>query len=564
VIRPRARGFGISCGPAPESLRHPYLHTGASGRGGAHEIWGAVDPRVASVEVVLASGRRLTAETTTGERYEGRWSGALRFFLLEARWARADHPLYVRLLAADGALLGVAGAEGYGADRRSGGRLVARGRVGPVRWALRAFTQLAHAPLPGDEERVVRKRCVGFVVLDSGQRGGPTCDDPDYAQVPPIDVSRTCKPLGVQVYGMLRPGRRVEAVLGDGRHLRPRTFPLPRSFGRMRAFVLALPPDVALRSLATVGAGGREVLIDRIGPGVADCPNASSGWIFGFGLEMPRFGPGPPVLQLRDHGELLCATLGLPHPQNLDCGRPPLEAEDSWLFSRVTPEGTTVAGVVPPDVASVEVTFAGAGTQVVPTGAPAPYAGRYRDLIRTFSLAIPGEHPPRTVTLEGPDGKRLASRPVFGGPEPERPPELVLRARGGWRLYASTLRDATTARRFGCLQLTRGEPRDDALGCGGLGSHRALVSCRPWGVLVYGLVDAAVRGVELRSTAGTTRARIVSLRGLGIDRRAFLAELPASAGLRALVVRGKRTRTLRKRLPPASRQCGYDESIWTG
>jgi hypothetical protein len=74
-------------------------------------------------------------------------------------------------------------------------------------------------------------------------------------------------------------------------------------------------------------------------------------------------------------------------------------------------------------------------------------------------------------------------------------------------------------------------------------------------------VDLRVRRVEVRTTRGTFFTGTTSLRRAGIRGRAFLAELPASSGLRWVVIRGKRTRRVYAQLPPAQRQCGYSESI---
>jgi hypothetical protein len=563
VLRPRDRGHGSSCGPAPERLRGSYV-TSRRRRSGLNYAWGAVDPQVASVEVVFASGRRLAAETTSGDAYRGRWAGRLRFFLIEARWPRADYPLYVRLLGEGGQMLGAVDAGSYdeGRPRKT---VVARGRVANARWALRAFTRPAHAPLPSNEERVVTERCLEIDVSGPGnfpQSGGSSCDNPDLPIAPLLDIQRTCGPIGLQIVGMVPRGAGVVAVLGDGRRVRPELVSLPRRFGDVRAFALALAPHVALRSLATVEGGRREVQIRGVGPGVADCPNTSSGYLFGFDFELPTYGPGPAVLQLRDHGELLCATLGAFHPDNRDCGRPPLDEEGSWALWDATPEGTTVAGVVAPAVGSVEVLFEDAATQVVPVTAASGYTGAYRDLIRVFSITIPGEHQPRALRFYGLDGRRLYSNRVYSEPEFVQAPRDVLRTASGWRLAAGIVGGGALAgRRLPCLQLTRGEPSDEWLACTFADAKQVRATCRPRRTLVYGQVDSRVRRVEVRTTRGTFFTGTTSLRKVGIRGRAFVAELPASSGLRWVIIRGKRTRRLYAQLPPPQRQCGYSESI---
>ena len=84
--------------------------------------------------------------------------------------------------------------------------------------------------------------------------------------------------------------------------------------GRRRAFGLAIARDVALRTLVLSEGGHRRRVLGGIGPGLADCPDSSTGYLLGFDLAPPRFGSEPPALKLRDEGTLLCATLGLPGP----------------------------------------------------------------------------------------------------------------------------------------------------------------------------------------------------------------------------------------------------------
>jgi hypothetical protein len=540
----------------------------ASSRGPAR-AWGFVSAEVATVEIVFARGRRLATATTAGSRYRGRHAGKLRFFLVEARLRHGDGPLYARLLDAKGALLAAVDAARYYA-RREHPVDVARGRVGEAVWTLRAFTTRALSPLPGDEERVTTSRCVGLSLPNRfasrfPQNHSYACDDPDFPRRDAFDVARTCGPIGIRIVGLVPPGSRLQAVLGNGRHLPVRLHALPHRFGALRAFALALAPEVALRALVSIGDGRRHVVSGGIGPGVADCPNASSGYFSGSGFDfgMPRFGPEPPSLQLRDDGVLLCATLGLPDPDGRDCGHPPLDERESWVLSRVTADATTVAGVVPPTVGSVELLLAGGERHVVPTMLESPYTGRYRGLIRVFSITVPGGHEPRRVTLNGLDGRPLTTIPVYRPPTFERVPRPLLRIRGGWTLGAGIVRFAfpgSGPRRLACLQLVRGgEFSDDPFACTLADSIPVRVSCRPQRMLVYGRLAPGVRGVELRTTEGTVEARTASLRPLGTSGRAFVAEVPRRAGLRSIVVRSARTKRHRLRLPPADRQCGYQE-----
>jgi hypothetical protein len=567
VLRARARSRSTSCGGgAPEGLRSPMIHVNTHGSG-RNDVWAAVSPEVAAVDVVFASGRRLHATTTAGERYRGRHAGSVRFFLIDGRWPRTDYPLYLRLLAADGSLLAAAEADSSFPDGPRHQTVVARGRLGEATWTLRAFTEPRLGSLPGAEERLVRARCLSFRARGRGpfpQGGGSECDLPDYPQLPLLGLDRTCGPIGIQAFGLLRPGARIVAELGDGSRVRPRTFSLPRRFGGMRAFALPLPPTVALRKLIRIEEGHREVELGGVGPGVADCPDtlSSYGFYFAFSFELPKPVPEP-ALELRDEGVLLCATLGRPDPERYDCGRPPLDPDDSWVLSQATPQGTAVAGVVPAGVAAAEVGFADGGVQVVPTAPHGTYTGRYRDYVRVFSLSVPGEHQIGTVRLHGGDGKRLATVDTYRPPEFERKPRTVLRSASGWQIVAGRVRYFGERRtyRFSCLELVRGKPSDNPNACLPGTIKSAQVSCGPKRTVVYGQVAAATRRVELQTTAGTFPARMESLRRVGLSGRVFLAELPPHAGLRRVLIHRERVRRIYTQLPPPARQCGYSESL---
>jgi hypothetical protein len=241
------------------------------------------------------------------------------------------------------------------------------------------------------------------------------------------------------------------------------------------------------------------------------------------------------------------------------------------VLTQATPQGTTVAGIVPPGVAAAEVVFTDGSVQVVPTAPDGAYTGRYRDYVRVFSLSVPGEHPIRRVRLKAVDGKRLATAETYHPPEFEREPKTVLRSPSGWRVAAGSVRYSLGERTrvFDCLQLVRGKPSDDPNAwpsddpnaCIPGPIKGARVTCDPRRTVVYGHVAAATRRIELETTAGTFRARVASLRRVGLSGRVFLAELPPDAGLRRVLIHGKRVRRLYTQLPPPARQCGYGESL---
>jgi hypothetical protein len=550
-----------SCGAGDPELSHPMISFDQGGRGSPSFIWGFVPPEVVSVELVSADGRRIPARTTAGSPYHGKHAGEVRFFLQEARLRRGDAPLYVRLLDADGALLAAVDTAFLGDGDHRGAAQVARGRLAAARWALRAFAARQLAPLPGDEERVVTRHCVALEVRRSGsgwdplQTGSYACDDPDYLRPVDMDVSRSCGPAGIQISGLADAGVRLRAVLGDGSRRRVALHSLPPRFAGRRAFALVLAPTVALRQLVAIEDGRREVEVDGIAPGVFDCPGSSTGYLFAFGSE-PAFGPGPPALQLRDDGVLLCATLGMPDPERGDCGRPPLDAESSWVLTHETDDATLVAGVVPPEVGSAAVVLGNGQSQAVPTAPPGGYSGRYRDLIRTFSLSIPGRQEVRRVVLFGLDGKRLFATRLFTPPTFEIEPALLKRTPSGWRLGVGQVRFA--GRHVPCVQLARGDFSLEPLACAFGRSRMVRAACSPKRTLLFGWLPG-VRSVEVTTTRRRFSQRGLSARRLGIRRLAFVVELGPNEALRSLRFPGRKPQ--RFRIPPAAQQCGYEEEV---
>jgi hypothetical protein len=371
-----------------------------------------------------------------------------------------------------------------------------------------------------------------------------------------LEVKRTCGPVGIQIAGLADPGVRLLAVLGDGSRRRVALHSLPGRFGGRRAFALLLEPQVALRELVAIEGGRRDVQIRGLAPGVFDCPDSSSGYLFGLPVSSPPLGPGPPALRLRDEGVLLCATLGLPDPARNDCGRPPLEPETSWILTHSDDSATTVAGVVSPDVGSVTVLLADGQRQTVPTAIDAAYAGRYHDLIRTFSISIPGRRQVRRVVLYGLDGKRLYSTRSYTPPTFEVKPTLLRRTRSGWRLGAGLV--GFSGLRAACAQLVRGDFVLDPFACV-FGDSRVLrVTCEPRRTLLYGWMPKG-QVVDVVTTKRRFSRKGIAARRLDIARSALLVELGADEALRSLTIRGRKT--LRFRGPAPARQCGYTEDV---
>jgi hypothetical protein len=568
--RPRPRAQSEGCGPPSPRLRGAIVAFHPE-RGRPLLVWGFVAPSVASVEIMSAGGGLVAADTTAGAAYRGAHAGRVRFFLAEA--PRGAPVLYLRLLGADGTLLAAFDPTfGGGAPGRpvevGRGQTVGADRPAPsvprgLPWSLRALTRRVHTPLPGDEERVLTRSCVLLAPAVRTRRQYmlervEVCHDPDFPNRPDYTARRSCDPIGIQVLGLVPHGTgRVVAILGDGSRRRLPVRRLPAGMGDRRAFALALARDVALRSLTVPESGRRRRLIGGIGPGLADCPGGSSDYEFGFGPPRPWSGPQPPALQLRDEGVLLCATLGLPDPRGRDCARPPLDELESRILWQPADAGTVVAGVVPAHVGSVELLLERAGPQRLPTTAETTYAGRYRGLVRVFSISFPFPDQLTRVTLNGLDGQPLASLPFFTRPSFERLPTPVLRARSGWRLGAGVVEGGLP-----CIQLVRQRFSRDPLGCAAdAWSRQVRVTCRPKGMIVAGRLRPGVRTLDVVTSRGTFRARTASLGAHGLSGRAFLVELPGRAAPRAIVTRGATPGRQRLRLPAAARQCGYTEQV---
>lgn len=552
--RRSARGWSEACTAEVGQLRDPLISVDRD-RAGPTLVWGFVAPAVATVEIVFAGGSRAIAPTTDGPAYRGRYAGQVRFFMVEAG---RDQPLYARLLGSAGVLLAAIDAtDGRGAEVRTP-RVLSPGRTAGAAWTLRASTNRLLVPLPDDQERIVTRTCVSL----TGAARVEFCDDPDLPRRPKYAIERSCSPVGIQILGLVSPDvGRLVAVLGDGSRRRVPLRLLPHRLGPRRAFALVLDPGTALRRLIAVEADRRRVLAGGLGPGLVDCPATTSVYsVDAFAL--PRDGPGPPALLVRDEETLLCFTIGLPDPRGRDCYRPPLDESQARFDWRSTDAVTFFAGVVPLSVGSVELVFARGERHVVPATLVGPYAGRYRGLIGFVTLALPGRRELRRIALMGTDGQRLLSHPVAGWPSFVRGPRPLLRARGPWRFGAGTVRFPGSARPLPCIQLARGRLSRDFSRCSiGSGQVSVNVSCRPRGTLMFGALKPGQRALRVVTDRGVQAARTASLLPLGLPGRAFLIELPGNATPRVLELRGERTRRLRLRFPAARRQCGYTDSV---
>jgi hypothetical protein len=562
VRRPGQRLPGSICGDQVPRLRTPTLNFQTFGRGRPAFAWGVVAPEVRAVEAVFPSGRRISTETSEGAAYRGRLAGRVRFFVAETR----AEPLYVRLLDQAGQLLAAEEMNPDSHDRAAGSVRVARGRILGERWRLSAFRRPRLRPLPGDEERIVQETCVD-VQHSGGPLSGPSpevriCADPDGAFGPwNFEVDTACRGVGLAAVGFAPPtARRLVAVLGDGRRVPVPLRELPARFGDERPFLLVLGPRTALRRLVAFESGGSRTLVTGIAPGISYCPHSVSSFITSLGLVGgPRFGPGGPALQVRDEGVLLCATIG--QPRAADCWHPPLDEGDSRILWHPTDAGTYAAGVLPQQVASVLLEWHDGERLRVETTIEGPYTGRYRGVVRFFTVSLPGRRLLRRVVLLDAAGRQLLSERIHEPPVYDPGPVVVLQGSGGWRLGAGVLRAPGSGRRALCLELSPRPLDPEPVGCFGPGPN-VQVACRPRGMRMYGRLPKRARTARVETDRGVFDARIAELPSrLGVRGRLYLVELPPAARPRRLVLEGRRTKTHAVRLPAARAQCGYGTSI---
>src|SRR5919197_1692223 len=101
VRAPRRREPVECLDGAPDTARHTGFASVGQPPG---EVWyAALTPDVAAVEMRFADGERVSARTSAGAAYRGRFAGRVRFVLLASR--TQDPPYLTRLVGADGRVL---------------------------------------------------------------------------------------------------------------------------------------------------------------------------------------------------------------------------------------------------------------------------------------------------------------------------------------------------------------------------------------------------------------------------------------------------------------------------
>ena len=218
--------------------------------------------------------------------------------------------------------------------------------------------------------------------------------------------------------------------------------------------------------------------------------------------------------------------------------------------------------MVPQDVAAVQLELDGNTRLRVDATSDAPYSGRYRGLVRFVIRPIPGRRKVYSARLLDDRGRVIEEVP---GPDfrPLDVPYRTIARIGDLRLGVGVGRSYDRRERLLCVELTNDSYSRDSGLCG---AFPAIVDvrafCMPRRIVLSGLVGAGTRAVSLRTSRGMIRGRIIALpRDLKLKNRSLLlVTVPATDAPREIIRVGRR-RTLRQqlKLPPAARQCGYED-----
>jgi hypothetical protein len=534
-------------------------------------LFGVAGTDVASV--ALKAGARTVGQAATTPSPLPGAAADLRFFLVEdGPGAKPDE---LAALDASGAVRRAVG--GYDIDSpffpdldRIPGHVLQRGRRGDGAWTLRATVLNMVSSTPLEPERRVPTACIRFATGPEPQGLGiNTCDQEALHNAAVIaDASATSGPVGAYVTVIARPAaRRVAIVLGDGSRRDVRLQAIPGAPAGMRAGALVVGPDVALRRVVAVGAGGRtletEPLLQAPADGTpCDQDDGSSGAVFAYSLrrDTAKLGPAPHVVQAADDGPRIC--LGVDRAPRVpdDCALPPVDADSSRLERRLTTDGRFVLGLVPPEVSAARLQLDDGTTRDVPA-APIPgYAGRYAALVQLVAADVPGGR--RVVGYRLLDARGRTLWEIDGRPEQPAPRHVstLLRPDGLPPLHVGVIAATGQVAANVCLVLG---PLTSADGCMSVfvGGFFVTSDCALRRIVVTGLVRhrtdrVAVTTAAGREIAGHTVALPAAI-GAPPGVSATLLVVPAGAAPRRLVVRGPDAGHDDLLLPPAARQCGY-------
>ena len=456
-------------------------------------------------------------------------------------------------------------------------RTLTRGGRGVTAWRLGTYRKRVFAPTPLLPERLVTVSCLALTAGDTTDR---ECDDPALASRAVVpSPGQSCAPLGRSMAVLARaPVRRVVLVLGDGTR---RAIPLravPGDPGHLRAGVAFVGEGVAIRRLVALGAGGT-LQSDAVRLAPAATPRCgrhdgsglgTSGTIVEYQSAFPALRtPGPHVFHAADSGPDLCLAVDrTPHLHGADCGIPPTDAAATFL--RYAPAAvvgaTTLYGLVPADVTVVRLRLDDGSTREVPATPIPGYAGQYAATTLLVDAEVAAPRHIAGYQLLDARGRVLQDQD-YG---PASAPTLsrattVLRTPGLPPLRAALLTGSQAIGTFPCLALGA---LDSLVDCtiAGPGTYLARAFCAPhriviWGILAHAtddLVAQTAGGHELVAREAVLPAAI--RRGKGTT--AALLVLPADAGVRRLILRGKAAGKVDLVLPPAAGQCGYDSFAW--
>lgn len=542
------RGGGDVCSPRV-TVQEPAV---AGLRG---VVGGAVAREVTRVEIEWPDGFRQAVEPVANEAFAG-----LRFFIAE-RGRRA--PWLLRYFGADGTLLA---ATQEGDWPLLGTRtILASGR----RWRVSAWFERVLAPGPGAPDRT---EIVACLERRAGSGTGTRCTDGEPSFVAPIngDVFATRgsayprkAPHRLVLSALLGPGAAtVDVDLGDGRRVRPRVRDLRAGDASARVVTYLVPKRSAVRRVIVRDAQGDKIdqQVVALAPGTLG--DDGHGALMSArpplgGAPQVAAGPvqdGEGILQVREIGARLCAEVEGSSPGDVPCGLLPRSASDSLLVGGGTEHHGVVGGVVPPEVAQVELEellgHPGHPPQTVrvATHAPAPYAGAFAPHVRTFAALLPMGGLVRARLLDA-EGRQLFDDTLDAGfwDGTSKPSRARTRLRiGRLRLLAPRAdTDCVHVRDAGARLLHQ----TCALGPDEIQAH---VVCRPAASVVV-LSSKDRRDLVVRTARGR-RIRPHRLRLSGIRHAVFV--VPAPDAPRAVRWRGGRVALGPVQSP--REQCGYE------
>jgi hypothetical protein len=528
---------------------------------------GAVAPEVERVEVEGPDGVRTAGQPVAHPAFPG-----VRFFLV----AHAGRSAWlVRYFAADGALLAVQ-QEGDGPVVAGPVRL-ASGRTNGRRWSVVGRLERVLAPGPGAPERTEIIACVDYRKRHSGgtqcSAGEPRLAEPIAGQMfgtAPIFLGAR-SPHRLVLAAVLGPAAaRVDVHLGSGQVVRARVRELAAEGATGRFATYAARPEDAVRRLVVRDAAGAEIdqQVVTLAPGALG--HFGQAGLISLRPPLPgtpevAAGPvqdGEGVLKVREVGARLCVEVERTYLPDAPCGLVPRTAEESLLVGGASEHHGVVGGVVPPEVATVELEemnrFPGNqdATVRVATQAPSPYAGAFAPHVRVFVGLLPLGGTVGVRLLDA-QGRELGSNGVEA--------VHVVDAR-------DTPRRARTRLRLAGVRLKSHPDDDDCVfltdsGAGLLHQTCAFggreevdvhVACRPAASVVVVPVGKR-RGLVLRTARGR-RVKPRRLRLGATPHAVFVVRAPDTP--RALTWRGGRVTI--GRMPPLRKQCGYEINVELG